>query len=449
MFSSLVMSVISNFYKAVADSNFTLFRVTLQRSLLLILILSFLKALKVYLIELNALLWRQKLSEYFLTHTLLPKNSSAVGAEEEGDLSLFSAVDQIDQRISADIESFASKLAALFGVLASLPFIIVYYSLHLAALFGPSPLLIAFTYFFLGASITSFVMSPLSQLVSGKERLEGSFRLTLMLFLEKIEAIFFLRGAKNEFERSMSIFRNLLQQTRLVIRRHFIINTLVDAFAYCGSILNYCIIGYCLFVYSARNAGLSPGERAALLSQGSFTCMYLLSGFTTLISLYASLGDVQGLALRLHCLLDCIQTRENEGRTSSWEGHSSLPFNRGESTPPQNACLLSVSELTVYATSFSLSSSSKTPDDTSPFLVHSSQPRLLLKALTFRVLAGTLSVFLPVQKTVYLLLFTMRSYSSFFRDAVADYGSKRMWENEFVENFGRNEWKLQTANHRT
>jgi len=73
--------------------------------------------------------------------------------------------------------------------------------------------------------------------------------------------------------------------------------------------VNYVIIGVAIFYVHGGDAegSASSADRVALLAQGSYACMYLISALSTIIGSSESVSEVVGLARRVSELLDKLQ----------------------------------------------------------------------------------------------------------------------------------------------
>lgn len=171
----------------------------------------------------------------------------------------------------------------------------------------------------------SFLVGPC--VVCGQERLEGSFRFLHASFRSHIEAIAFCRGVGVEQQRVDGRFDRVVANRRAIIRRHLPLYLFTYFFDYIGSIVNYagthgtrhCHTTPCRSSAAAREGrelthGMlclsspfaclsasavgasilwltysnqaSSSEIAGLVAQGSFSCLYLINGFSTILDTY-------------------------------------------------------------------------------------------------------------------------------------------------------------------
>jgi ATP-binding cassette subfamily D (ALD) protein 4 len=295
--ASYIMTIISRFYEAITNDDLELFMSTLWLSVLLIVLISFLRSLKRFLADYNALLWREGLVIRLIQ--ILDSPDACVSLHSDDGRT---AVDNVDQRISQDVDLLSSKLAEATNSVTTAPFIIAYYSYYLYTIFGIYPPIVCYAWFLIGVILSRQLMAPIASLVYAKEKQEGGFRFALVTFLESLESILFLKGTSSETARLKSRFAQVYGASYALLQRHILINSFAEFFSYGGSILTYFLVGMSLmYGYSSE---LSAGERASLLSRGSFSCMYLLSGFSTILTAYSEFGDISGLSLRIVTLME-------------------------------------------------------------------------------------------------------------------------------------------------
>lgn len=110
-------------------------------------------------------------------------------------------VENLDQRLTADVDLFCSSLTNTYGHLVKPLLDVAYLSLTLSRLMGPRQLAIFFLYFAATQSMLSAVKPSFSRMVSHRQELEGRFRAHHARVTAYPEEIAFLRG--NDTERAV------------------------------------------------------------------------------------------------------------------------------------------------------------------------------------------------------------------------------------------------------
>eukprot|EP01032_Pedospumella_encystans_P017256 gene17256-19674_t len=251
------MGILSGLYRAVSDKDLRLFETTLQKALFIVFVLAFLKAISNYCNDLCAIRWRAYLVEHI--HGKYAQYSASVQNGSGKD------IDTKDQRITQDIDRLTTKAAKLVADVIVLPAVV--------------------------------------------EQLEGEFRQSHCLAQQHEEEVYLLRGEAEETRRMQMSFKLLLENSYTLVTRRFWVNVCTHWFAYAGAIVNYVVVGVAIFVLhdadmNGNEEGGSGADRVALLAQGSYACMYLISALSTILNSSESASEVAGLVRRVSELLD-------------------------------------------------------------------------------------------------------------------------------------------------
>lgn len=178
--------ITADFYRILSDKDLPQFTNHCLYSLMLIAIISGIKAAKSYVSSVLYIYWRQIFTKklhklYFYSNFYYQIN---VMNEEN-------KIENPDQRITQDIEKFCSDLSCILPDLLIAPFTILYYSLksyrtvgktlrcsrikiliinnHFLGYFGP---LGCFIFFLISSSVNSLLMSPIVKFVYAQEKAE-------------------------------------------------------------------------------------------------------------------------------------------------------------------------------------------------------------------------------------------------------------------------------------
>ena len=299
--SIAIMGVISRFYYSVSSSDSGLFFKCLWKSLVVVSLVSTLKSFKTYYTEVCAVEWREKLAK--IIHACYVRKDMVAY-----NLICLDKIENADQRATQDLYRLTADGAQLVADVVTAPAVIIFYSCYLWYTVGYLPPIACFVYFLLGSLCSYFQAKRLVPLVYYQEACEGKFRLAHTQFLLNIEAIALLNGEKREWVRVDGALAALVRQVREVISSQLPLFLVVNWFSYVGSIVNYAVVGASV-LYFARNRdgsstaeggdGESSSDMASLLAEGSYACLYLISGFSTLLQAYETGSRVLALSSRV------------------------------------------------------------------------------------------------------------------------------------------------------
>jgi ABC-type uncharacterized transport system fused permease/ATPase subunit len=310
--SVYIMTIIAGFYFSISSGDIVAFYRLLAISFVVISVLSTIVAVRKFSVDACALQWREDLvlrlhAGYFaplLAYDMLrldPGASSgcrSVDGTGAGTGTGTGTLDNPDQRIQLDCDKFTVAVAQALSTLAPVPGILLYYTWHLWHVFGWMAPVACYAYFGLSTYVCSSFTKALIPIVVSQDAAEGDFRARHSRFRARVEAISFLRGESAERERvERSFARVCSNMWRLVLLRvplHF----WVTWFGYMGSVVNYGVVGFTILV-ALKHEDLSPAASAALLSSGSYACLYLIGTFTALLDMSQEFSQVCGYAARI------------------------------------------------------------------------------------------------------------------------------------------------------
>ena len=214
-------------------------------------------------------------------------------------------VDNVDQRITQDVDRFSLQLSDVAATFLISPIIIIYYSVQCFKTTGYLGPIIIYVYFFVGTVINKLVMSTIVPVVFKQEKAEGDFRFKHSDIRMNAESIALTGGVANEFRKTNLYFRHLLNIQKLIVHKELFLNIAVNLFDYTASILSYIIISIPIFAGHYDN--LSPLELTSLISKSSFISIYLVNCFTQLIDMCVKLTDCLGYAHRIGELMENLE----------------------------------------------------------------------------------------------------------------------------------------------
>jgi ATP-binding cassette subfamily D (ALD) protein 4 len=292
--ATLIGPVIGNFYASISSLDGPLFLRTLWQSLLLILGIAMLRALRDFASDVCSLNWRSQLVG--LIHSVYFRDKGPYG---------LGSVDTPDQRITADADTFAVSLAEALQKTVIVPGLLLYYTSYLVAVFGPIAPICCYFYFGLSWFVNARLIRGLVPAIMASEREEGVFRFAHAQCRSCADSIAFSGPrAAEEAERMRlgKLFSAALDARWGVLRARLRIYCSTQFFNYLGSIVNYAAIGASI-LYSTRARGLPEPSISALVARGSYACLYLISAFSQVLETSEALARAMGSAGRVLELL--------------------------------------------------------------------------------------------------------------------------------------------------
>uniref|UniRef100_A0A8C0JGV8 ABC transmembrane type-1 domain-containing protein n=1 Tax=Chelonoidis abingdonii TaxID=106734 RepID=A0A8C0JGV8_CHEAB len=125
----------------------------------------------------------------------------------------------------------------------------------------------------------------------------------------------FYRAGQVEHMRTNRRLQSLLQTQRELMGKELWLYIGINTFDYLGSILSYVVIAVPIF--SGFYGDLDPAQLSALVSKNAFVSIYLVSCFSQLIDLSATLSDVAGYAHRIGELQETLLSLSRKHRDLS------------------------------------------------------------------------------------------------------------------------------------
>jgi len=229
-------------------------------------------------------------------------------------------LDNIDQRITQDVERFCDVFRKASIVFIISPFTVGYYTYQCYKSSGYLGPLLIYGYFIVGTIVNKLIMTPIVTLVVKQEKLEGDFRFKHMQIRGNAESIAFYRSGGLEKRKTNSRLQTLLQTQQRLINFECILFFAINVFDYLGAIFSYFIIA--IAVFSGKYDNLSTAELAGQISRNSFFAMYLINCGSKIIDLSNDISNMAGYVHRMGQLLEYFA--ENDSQQQQKENQDSL-----------------------------------------------------------------------------------------------------------------------------
>nr|CAB3219638.1 ATP-binding cassette sub-family D member 4 [Phallusia mammillata] len=272
-------------------------------SIALIVLNAVMKSMLQYVSRVLYLTWRKRLCTKIHSHYFVDMNFYKINV-------LDTSLDNIDQRITQDVDRFTREWSLLISKLVVTPFTIVYYSYQCFAStswIGPVSIYI---YFIVGTIINRLIMAPIVKLHVEQEVLEGNFRYQHLKVRTQCESMAFYHAGQTEHYKSETRLNQVLKKQMSLFNWSFWLSSSVNIFDYVGGILSYLVIA--IPIFAGNYDHLAPEELSSLISRNAFVCIYLIYSFSQLIDMSSTIGDIAAHTHRLGQLLELIDCQTSE-----------------------------------------------------------------------------------------------------------------------------------------
>ena len=288
----------SEFFEVLGNKDTANFKLLTIKAFSLIIAVALYYSLVTFVSGYLYLHWRRSLTKrlhqkYFMKSTLYYINV------------IDDSIDNVDQRITQDVDRFCVQLSEISAKLIISPLTITYYSVqcfHATSYIGP---LTIYIYFIVGTIANKLIMSPIVNLIFKQEKYEGDFRFKHTEVRSFAESIAFLKSERNEYHKLEMFFQKLWNVQRKIVHTELFLNFSTNLFDYIGSILSYIVISVPIF--SGKYNDMSSVELVSLISRNAFVSIYLISCFSSLINLSLKITDLCGYTHRIGELLETFK----------------------------------------------------------------------------------------------------------------------------------------------
>jgi ABC-type uncharacterized transport system fused permease/ATPase subunit len=189
-------------------------------------------------------------------------------------------IDNIDQRLTDDVEKFCSTLTFVYGHVLKPTLDTLFLTQALGELMGYKQIFFFYAYFFGMNQILMAIKPNFSRLVTESQRLEGFYRADHTRIVQYSEEIAFVEGSKREHELVSQSFRKLEKHTDRDLWTHFWMD-LID-----GYVMKY---GGTMCAYSAIIPSVYINWKGMTTQQAT---QHYLTATNMLLSLGTSLKDI-------------------------------------------------------------------------------------------------------------------------------------------------------------
>lgn len=309
----------AKFYYILLIKNVAKFYTQLAITFGLILFMAIIKSAKRYVCSVLYIEWREWLSEllikgYFENRNYYHLNvggGSLVGGRRV-------KLDNIDQRLSQDIDKLCSEFSTIIAQLVVSPLTLLYYAYQVNSTIGLFGVIACVAFFLTSTLINRFLVQKIVKWTYLKGKHEGDYRNEHTYVKSYNEKIAFANAevkVKSKLLQSLSI---LLSVHENLILQQFYLNFVTTIFDYSGSILSFIIIAVPIF--NGAFDHLNEAELSRQISANNFICLYLINCFTKLISITSNFANINGFGYRITELVSAFDqsAREAHSHTTSY-----------------------------------------------------------------------------------------------------------------------------------
>ncbi|KAJ2889527.1 ATP-binding cassette sub- D member 4, partial [Coemansia aciculifera] len=221
----------SEFYKVLGDKDLAAFFPLLLRCMVVVAAAGTFRAALDYAAAALGVMMRSALATH--THKRYISANVFYNTVSRG------AVDNLDQRITQDVERLSSSIATVLPELLVAPFMIAYYTVRCWSMAGPLGPLSIYVYFVIGALSTRAIMPPIIRNVYHQEREEGNLRFQEVRITEFAESIAFFAGEDRERIATDEALARVIGVQHTLLCRRFWLGLITQVFSYLGATVSY------------------------------------------------------------------------------------------------------------------------------------------------------------------------------------------------------------------
>ena len=224
-------------------------------------------------------------------------------------------IDNPDQRITQDVDALCRTLSQIIPLILISPFTIIYYIYRTWSVMGAYGPLTIIAFFLIWSCLNKMFISSVSRIIFQQNIFEGNFRFLHTQIRTYNEPIAFYNGGNFERQRFDNYFLQTLTPTlyRRSIQEYFL-NLSTNLYDYIGSILNYLLLAFAIFAVHIYDK--QPIEELmAIISQTSFTTIYLIYKFSNLNDLADQLSIIAANTHRIQTFVEYMKDIDTTWKT--------------------------------------------------------------------------------------------------------------------------------------
>ena len=241
----------------------------------------------------------------YLSNNTFFRIKSLVGVGESKQL------DNVDQRITNDLEEFTKNLAELYGNLFKPIVEVLALSRALSQMMGAGQLAAFFGYFYATSVWKGLVMPNFSALTAQSQKLEGDLRTHESGVIRHAEEVAFYRGGERELAIGEGHYKNILKLQNKVFSYRFLVGIL-DSYSvkYGGTMMAYTMLLPTVYLGMRGMANADGFEITGYYLTATQLLINLGTACKHLVLSYRRIQQISGLTERVHELVGELETRQ-------------------------------------------------------------------------------------------------------------------------------------------
>ena len=252
--------------------------------------------------------WRGQLAARLHRRYCAAATATAAAAAERPARALPPAIDNPDQRMTADLAAMCDGLASALRLAAGVPFRVCFYSWLAAGYVGWRGVAAAAAFFWVAAAGQRLAAVPLARRVFFQEQKEGDLRFAHLRLRQYAPEVAAWRGGGAELEALDGALTGVLRNQRRVMAWRAALTGATRLTDYSGALLNYILVAAVVFYGSGGGGGGSGGEIAQFVSNASFFTLTLIYTFTEVLDLAEQLATLAALTARVCGLQEALDS---------------------------------------------------------------------------------------------------------------------------------------------
>lgn len=203
-------------------------------------------------------------------------------------------LDNPDQRVTLDVQEFSTLAVKTLDKFLLSPALISYFSYQVYSATGLRSLLGLYAFFVIGLVLQRLLVPLLIRQTKRMDEREGDYRFAQATLRNVSEAVYLSKSGPRFRKEVGYWFSRILDEYPRLLGLQFIVDMVGNVFAYAGGVANYVILFFCLDMSAYSAADLS-----ALISQGSFMTLMLISKLTEFVQIGSHFSQMAAYSQRI------------------------------------------------------------------------------------------------------------------------------------------------------